>query len=100
MKLMNLAPEQENTLLRGMMKVLIEQGADGFKPVLEALMNEAMKVEREVHLGAGPYERTAARKGQANGFKPKTLLTRLGGLELEIPQVRDGSFYPEALERG
>jgi putative transposase len=100
MNSMNLAPEQENTLLRGMMKVLIEQGADGFKPVLEALMNEAMKIEREVHLGAAPYERTADRRGQSNGFKPKTLLTRLGGLELEIPQVRDGSFYPQALERG
>lgn len=97
---MNLTPETENSLLRGLMKVLIEQGVDGFKPVMEAMLNEAMKIEREQHLGAGLYERSANRKGQANGFKPKSLTTRSGTLELEIPQVRDSSFYPQALERG
>lgn len=97
---MNLTPDTENSLLRGIMKVLIEQGVDGFRPVMEALLNESMKVEREQHLGASSYQRTAERKGHANGFKPKTLVTRSGPLELEIPQVRDSSFYPQALERG
>ena len=60
------------------MKVLIEQGVDGFKPVMEALLNESMKIEREQHLGASRYERSAYRKGHASGFKPKTLLTRSG----------------------
>jgi len=50
---------------------------------------------------AKPYERTAERLGHANGFKPKTLATRVGEVELRVPQVRDGvSFYPSALERG
>lgn len=68
--------------------------------MLEALLNETMKVDREMHLKASPYERTEQRRGQANGFKPKTLTTRLGSLQLEIPRVRDSSFYPQSLERG
>jgi transposase-like protein len=82
------------------MKALIEQGVDGFTPVFQTLLNEAMKVERSEHLHAQPYERTSERQGLANGFKDKTLLTRSGPLELSIPQVRDSSFYPQALEKG
>lgn len=93
-------PGQELSLLRGVMKMLVEQGVDGFSPVFQLLMNEAMKVERSEHLHAQPYERTSERHGQANGFKDKTLLTRSGPLELSIPQVRDSSFYPQALEKG
>jgi transposase-like protein len=59
-----------------------------------------MLFERERFLNAAPYERTAERRDYANGFKPKQLRTRLGELELRIPQVRKGDFYPQALERG
>ena len=59
-----------------------------------------MRLERSVHLSAQPYERSSERRGYSNGFKPKTLLTRAGPIELSIPQVRDSSFYPESLERG
>lgn len=83
-----------------MMKTLIEQGVDGFAPVFQDLLNMAMIAERSEYLQAQPYERTESRQGQANGFKPKTLLTRSGALELAIPQVRDGGFYPQALEKG
>jgi transposase-like protein len=95
-----LAPSVGNTLLREIMEVLINEGTQGFRPVLEALLNETMKIDREMHLKAAPYERTEQRRGQANGFKPKTLTTRLGQLQLEVPQVRDSSFYPQSLERG
>jgi transposase-like protein len=66
------------------------------------LLNEAMKLDRERHLKATPYERNSARQGYANGFKPKTLQTRLGSLPLAIPQVRqsDSAFYPACLEKG
>jgi transposase-like protein len=59
-----------------------------------------MQVERQKHLGVGPYERSQERKGYANGFKDKTIKTRLGAITLDVPQVRDSSFYPEALEKG
>ena len=78
-----------------------ESGEGRFTAVLRLLLNEAMKHERAAALGAKPYERTEERTGYANGFKPKTLVTRLGSLELEVPQVRGGvDFYPSALERG
>jgi transposase-like protein len=63
-------------------------------------MNEAMKLERAETLGAMPYQRTEARRGYANGFKPKTVNSRLGRLRLKVPQTRDIEFYPSALERG
>lgn len=40
------------------------------------------------------------RQGYTNGYKPKTVKTRLGEVNFEIPQVREGGFYPEALEKG
>jgi len=52
-------------------------------------------------LGAKPYERTPNRRGFANGFKPKTMATRMGKVNLSVPQVRgDVDFYPSSLERG
>jgi transposase-like protein len=67
---------------------------------MRLLFNEAMKLERSAVLCARPYERTPLRRGQANGFKPKTVETRLGPLELRVPQTRGVPFYPTALERG
>src|SRR5271165_5226797 len=52
-------------------------------------------------LQAQPYERTETRQGQANGFKPKTVATRVGAIQFSVPQVRgDLDFYPNALEKG
>jgi transposase-like protein len=59
-----------------------------------------MKIELAQYLKAGPYQRTATRKSYANGFKDKTISTRLGKMKLKVPQTRDGQFYPNALERG
>jgi putative transposase len=59
-----------------------------------------MKIERSDVLGAEPYQRTSERRGHANGFKPKTVNTRVGKVELQVPQTRDVEFYPKSLERG
>jgi transposase-like protein len=82
------------------MEALSEHGLDGISQVVATLLNETMKAERSIALGAKPYERSEARKGYANGFKPKTVLTRYGKLELDIPQARGLSFYPKSLEKG
>lgn len=98
--------EGEATAIARAMEVLSEHGLEGMAKAVELLLNEAMKVERAGFLGAAPHERTAQRIGHANGFKPKTLNTRLGRLGLAIPQVRGLSgrealsWYPQALERG
>jgi putative transposase len=83
-----------------LLTLLSEQGFDGMARAMQLLVNEAMKLERSAVLGARPYERTPARRGQANGFKPKTVQTRVGALELRVPQTRGVPFYPSALERG
>jgi putative transposase len=59
-----------------------------------------MQIERQKHLGAGWHERTPQRQGHANGSKSKTVQTRVGGITFDIPQVREGGFYPGALEKG
>jgi putative transposase len=80
--------------------LLMDHGFEGFANAMQILMNEAMKLERETVLGARSYQRTPTRRGHANGFKPKTVETRLGRLELSVPQTRGVEFYPSALERG
>lgn len=79
---------------------LISRGQDGLKQVLELLFNTAMKAEREHFLGAAAHERTEERKGYANGYKPRSLQTRMGNLDLSVPQVRGLGFYPQSLEKG
>jgi len=59
-----------------------------------------MRLERQGHLGVGPYERSEDRQGYANGYKPKTVKTRVGELTFAVPQVRDGGFYPSSLDKG
>jgi len=82
------------------LQLLIEHGFEGMAGAMQTLLNEAMKLERCLALGAGPYERTPQRRGYANGFKPKTLATRVGTLQLSVPQTRGVEFYPSVLERG
>ena len=88
------------SVTREVVQVLAEHGFDGMAQAMELLINECMKIERQQALGVGPYQRGAARLGQANGFKPKRLKTRIGPLQLAVPQVRGAKFYPRALERG
>jgi transposase-like protein len=90
----------ESTPFELMIQVLDQHGFDGMARAIGILVNEAMKIERSEALGAGPYERTSHRRGYANGFKPKTLATRVGKVELQVPQTRDVEFYPKSLERG
>lgn len=90
----------ESTPLDLMIQVLDGYGFDGMANAIQILVDEAMKIERSETLGAQPYERTNKRRGHANGFKPKTLNTRVGKLELQVPQTRGVEFYPKSLERG
>jgi hypothetical protein len=92
--------QTESKPFEKMIQVLDEYGFEGLAHALEILFNEAMKIERSAVLGAQPYERTNERRGHANGFKPKRLATRVGPLQLEIPQTRGVKFYPQSLERG
>jgi len=96
--------QTKSTAVSSALELLAESGFDGLAGAIEVLLNEAMKLEREAFLQAGPHERTEERRGYANGYKPKSVQSRLGALSLEVPQVRDVvdgvRFYPQALERG
>jgi putative transposase len=90
-------PELLNTVLQ----LLTGQGPEGLAEGIRILVNEAMRQERSQVLQAQPYQRIETRQGHANGFKPKTLATRLGAVTFSVPQVRGGvDFFPSAPEKG
>lgn len=90
----------ENNQFDLAMELLIENGFNGIADAVSILMNTAMKIERSRYLQAAPYERTEQRQSYANGYKAKTVKTRVGTVDLAIPQTRDCEFYPHSLERG
>jgi putative transposase len=92
--------QTQTTALDEIVELLAEHGFDGMARAIAVLLNEVMKIERSHALGAAPYQRTEGRTGYANGFKPKTLHTRLGPIPVEVPQTRGVEFYPSALEKG
>jgi len=72
---------------------------DANPEMLRVLINQVMQAERSNYLQAGEYERTEDCKGNTNEYKPKTVRTRMGEITFAIPQVREGGFYPSALEK-
>ena len=75
---------------------------EGAPRIMELIMNAAMIVERNAHLHAAPHQRCEERTGYANGFKPRSLNTSMGKLNLAMPQVRNSEepFYSSLLEKG
>jgi putative transposase len=92
--------QEDFTLPSEMLEQIAAQGFGILPELIRIVINTAMQVERQKYLGAGPFERSPERRGQANGYKPKTVKTRLGEVTFDVPQVREGGFYPEALEKG
>jgi putative transposase len=88
------------TLPTELLEQVAEQGLDYLPELIRIVINTAMQVERQKHLGVGPYERSSKRQGHANGFKPKRVNTRIAPITFDIPQVREAGFYPQALEKG
>jgi transposase-like protein len=95
-----MAVRVEHHPLEAAFAALLANGLDGAGEALRILVNEASKIERAHFLNAQPHERTTERSDYANGFKPKTVMTRVGELTFAVPQVRNGGFYPSALEKG
>lgn len=93
--------QEETTSFDAAVQLIHEHGFEGMAEAVTLLLNEAMKIERENVLGAKSWERSSGRQGYANGYKGKTVKTRLGELALSVPQVRGGvEFYPSCLEKG
>ena len=92
---MTLDQSNYNGLMLKLFEVLNGNHSEGIRSLLEGVLNALMKLERENAIQAKPYERSSERQGYSNGFKERMLNTRMGRLELQIPQVRGLSFYPQ-----
>ena len=69
------------------------------KEIVQRVLQELLEAEMTEHIGAAPYERSATRTGQRNGYKPRALRTRVGPLNLLVPQDRDGTFSTRLFTR-
>ena len=65
------------TLTPEILEQIAEQGLDVLPELIRTIINTAMQIERQEYLGVQPYERSARRQDYANGFKPKTMATRI-----------------------
>jgi len=95
-----MAHQGESTVVETVVQLLCESGLSQMAEAVRIILNEAMRIERSQVMEAAPYQRTERRKGYANGYKPKTMNTRMGEITFEVPQTRGLEFYPSALEKG
>jgi transposase-like protein len=72
---------------------------DALRALIHAAVHEALTTEFAQFLGAAPYERSAARQGVRNGYRERTLVTRVGALKLRVPRDRAGLFTPAVFDR-
>src|SRR4051812_50145710 len=73
---------------------------DRIRSAATTIYQALIEAELTAVIGAGPHERTEFRTAQRNGSRPRTLTTTAGDLELRVPKLRAGSFFPPLLERG
>jgi transposase-like protein len=79
-------------------KLLEEDDADLLREGVRVLAQALMETEVSSHIGAGPYERTGTRTAYRNGYRTRTWDTRVGTIELKIPKVTAGTYFPSLLE--
>jgi transposase-like protein len=92
--------QSDFTLPAELLEQIAAQGFDALPELIRIVINEAMRLERQRYLGVAPYQRSPERRGHGNGFKDHTERTRLGEITFAVPQVREGGFFPQALEKG
>src|SRR6202171_4799543 len=66
--------------------------------MVQSFTQAVIELEAEQKIGAAPHERSPNRLAQRNGYRERGLATRVGELELRIPKLRTGSFFPSLLE--
>ena len=79
-------------------KAEAEAGTDVLREGVRVLAQALMELEVAQHVGAARHERTAERTGQRNGYRERAWDTRVGTVDLRVPRVRDGGFFPALLE--
>jgi len=77
----------------------LKEEDDGFRRLLEGVVQDVLEAEMDETVGAEKSERTGTRRGYRSGYYGRTLVTRVGKLELRVPQDRQGRFRTEVFER-
>ena len=72
---------------------------DTVRTSLEWVLQALIEAEATARIGAAPHERSESRTAQRNGHRARLLSTAAGDVELKIPKLRTGSFFPSLLER-
>jgi len=93
-----MADEYRMALLELLCKAGMDGDADFLREGVKVMGQALMELEVSQHIGAERHERTPDRTGQRNGYRDRSWDTRVGSIELKVPRVRDGSFYPVMLE--
>ena len=83
----------------GLMQEVLLDDPGFLREIVERVVQQLLEAEMTEHIGAAPYERTERRTGQRNGYKPRTLRTRVGTLNLLVPQDREGTFSTRLFSR-
>jgi putative transposase len=92
-------PRKQNSANKVDWKEVIGGQEDFLRPLIREVLQQVMEAEMEEVLGAEKGERTSNRQGYRSGYYGRTLVTRVGKLELRVPQDRQGRFRTEIFER-
>jgi putative transposase len=90
---------KQDTAKRSNWKELLAEQEDFLRPLIQEVVQQVLEAEMDEALGAGKGERTASREGYRSGYYGRSLVTRVGKLELRVPQDRQGRFRTEIFER-
>ncbi len=91
--------KKEDTGILGILQACSGNGSDPLKALLKHTIQHVLEEELTAFLNAEPYIRTEERRGYRNGYKPRTLKTRIGRLDLMVPKDREGRFQTELFEK-
>ena len=89
----------QSALLELLKELELTDTTERIRLLTQRALQELINAEATAVIGAAPYERASDRTTQRNGTRPRTLTTTAGDLELKIPKLREGSFFPSLLER-
>ena len=92
-------PRKQNNANKLDWKEVMGGQEDFLRPLIREVLQQVMESEMEEVLGAEKGERTSTRQGYRSGYYGRTLVTRVGKLELRVPQDRQGRFRTEIFER-
>jgi len=89
----------QSALIELLKELELTNTTERIRLLTQRAFQELINAEAETVIGAAPYERSESRATQRNGTRPRTLSTTAGDLDLKIPKLREGSFFPSLLER-